>query len=66
VYLVLGMGSLVVLQTPVNLLAVTLPVALLGIVSGFVLLALGVRRPAVVTARTLDRSDMPKQRGTAS
>lgn len=47
VYLVLGMGSLVVLQTSVNLLAVTLPIGLLGIVAGFVLLALGVHRPAV-------------------
>ena len=66
VYLVLGMGSLVVLQTPANVLAVTLPDALLGIVAGFVLLALGMRRStAVPAARTLEPSDMPRQRGAA-
>jgi hypothetical protein len=42
-FLALGLGSLFVLQTSVNLLAMTLPIALLGVVTGFVLLALGVR-----------------------
>ncbi|HYS36572.1 MAG TPA: hypothetical protein VEO01_13180 [Pseudonocardiaceae bacterium] len=42
-FLVLGFGSLFVLQTSVNVLAITLPLALLGVVTGFVLLALGVR-----------------------
>lgn len=41
--LVLGLGSLFLLQTNVNVLAITLPVALLAVVTGFVLLALGVR-----------------------
>jgi hypothetical protein len=51
VYLVLGVGSLFVFQTPGNVLAVTLPDALLGIVAGFVLLAFGV--PATPSARAL-------------
>jgi hypothetical protein len=42
-FLVVGLGGLVVLQTSVNVLAMTLPVALLAVVTGFVLLALGVR-----------------------
>ncbi len=42
-FLVLGLSSLFVLQTSVNVLAITLPVALLSVVTGFVLLALGVR-----------------------
>jgi hypothetical protein len=42
-FLVLGLGSLLLLQTNVNFLAITLPLALLGVVTGFVLLALGVR-----------------------
>jgi hypothetical protein len=42
-FLVVGLGGLVVLQTGVNVLAMTLPVALLAVVTGFVLLALGVR-----------------------
>jgi hypothetical protein len=42
-FLTLGAGSLFVLQSRVNVLAMTLPVALLAMVTGFVLLALGVR-----------------------
>lgn len=50
-YLVLGVASLFVVGTGLNVFAVTLPVAVLGMVAGFVLLALGVGRPATVPAR---------------
>lgn len=64
-YLVLGFASLFVLATGANVLAVTLPDALLGMVAGFVLLALGVRgRPVTVATRWRSgHPDLPKQRG---
>ena len=63
-YLVLGFASLFVFRTGADVLAVTLPDALLGMVAGFVLLALGVRgRPVTVATRwRSDQPDLPRQR----
>jgi hypothetical protein len=55
-FLALGLGSLFVLQTKVNLLAMTLPIALLGVVTGFVLLALGVRVRSTAQRFSMARS----------
>jgi hypothetical protein len=67
-YLVLAFASLFVFTSNANVFAVTLPDALLGVVAGFVLLALGVRgRPVAVATRwrTPPRPDLPKQRRAA-
>jgi hypothetical protein len=60
--LVLGFASLFVLGTGVNVFAATLPDALLGMVAGFVLLALGVGR---ATPTRVVRSSRPEQRRAA-
>jgi hypothetical protein len=61
--LVLGFASLFVLGTGINVLAVTLPDTLLGMVAGFVLLALGVGR--TTSTRVVRRSRPQQQRGAA-
>jgi hypothetical protein len=68
VYLVLGVASLFVLGSAANVFAVTLPDSLLGLVAGFVLLALGTmaRQPvAIVSNWRSRRPELPKQRGAA-
>lgn len=66
-YLVLGFASLFVLHTNANVFAVTLPHALLGMVAGFVLLALGglAKQPATMPSLRSRRPELPKQRGAA-
>jgi len=68
VYLILCFAALFVLGTAADVFALTLPDALLGMVAGFVLLALGamVRQPVtIMTNWRTRRPELPKQRGAA-
>lgn len=67
VYLVLCFAVLFVLGTAADVFALTLPDALLGMVAGFVLLALGAmaKQPVTIMAWRSRGRELPKQRGAA-